>query len=136
MVSTFDVNPQKLIEKAAEELKEVEEIENPDWSKFVKTGVNKERPPEQEDWWFHRCASLLRKVYKEGPLGVSRLRTIYGGKRRRGHQTEHFYKASGKVIRTALNQLEDAGFLEKEEDEGRKITSEGQSFLDNLAKEL
>ena len=135
MVSAFDIRPQELIEKASEKLKEVDEIEAPEWSRFVKTGVQKERPPEQEDWWYTRCAALLRKIYKEGPLGVSRLRREYGGKKRKGHNPEHFKKASGKIIRTALTQLEAAGFLEKEKGEGRKITPEGQSFLDNLAKE-
>lgn len=136
MVSALKVDPQKLIEKTVEELKEIEEVESPEWSKFVKTGANKEKPPEQEDWWYYRCASILRKIYKEGPLGVSRLRTIYGGRRKRGHKPETFRKASGKVIREAMNQLEEAGFLEKEKGEGRKLTPEGQSFLDNIAKDL
>lgn len=135
MTSALQAEPNQLIESMAEKLKEKEAINSPDWADYVKTGPNKERPPQQKDWWYQRCSSLLRKIYKKGPLGVERLRSAYGGKRRRGHQTEHFWKASGKVIRTALQQLEEAGLLEKTED-GRKVTATGQSLLDNTAAEL
>ncbi|MFB6294628.1 MAG: 30S ribosomal protein S19e, partial [Candidatus Nanohaloarchaea archaeon] len=102
----------------------------PEWAEYVKTGVDRERPPQQEDWWYIRSAAVLRKIYKEGPLGTETLRSMYGGKHRRGHQTEHFEKASGKVIRTVLQQLEDADLVELEEGEGRQITPDGQRLLD------
>jgi small subunit ribosomal protein S19e len=72
----------------------------------------------------------------EGPLGVARLRTIYGGNKNNGHQPEHHNKASGKVIRTALQNLEEAGLVEEEEGEGRVITDKGKSFLDERASSL
>ncbi|MDY6789246.1 MAG: 30S ribosomal protein S19e [Candidatus Nanohaloarchaea archaeon] len=137
MTTVYDVRANPLIESAAENLKdEIEEIEQPDWSTFVRTGPSRERSPEQEDWWYVRAAAVLRKIYMDGPLGVEKLRTVYGSKRRRGHQTEHFHKASGKVIRTILQQLEETGLVELEEGKGRKITEQGQSFLDKLASEL
>jgi len=43
MASIYDVNAEKLIKKAAEELKK--DIKMPEWAKFVKTGAGKERPP-------------------------------------------------------------------------------------------
>lgn len=137
MVTVYDVRANDLIQRTAEQLEdEVEAVEAPDWSRFVKTGVNKERAPQQENWWYLRSAAVLRKVYMDGPVGVERLRTAYGSERRRGHQTEHFYKASGKIIRTVLQQLGDAGLVELKEGEGRQITSEGQSFLDNVSHEV
>ncbi|MDY6771016.1 MAG: 30S ribosomal protein S19e [Candidatus Nanohaloarchaea archaeon] len=137
MVTVYDVRANPLIERTADELEEsVEEIDAPDWSAFVKTGVNKEKPPQQDNWWYLRSAAILRTVYMDGPVGVEKLRTKYGSERRRGHQTEHFHKASGKIIRTALQQLEEAGLVKLEEGEGRKITPEGQSFLDDLSKEV
>ncbi len=137
MVTVYDVDAQELIEKAAEHLEEnFEELEQPEWSYFVKTGVSRERNPEQENWWYIRAAAVLRQVYMNGPVGVSKLRTIYGSRKRRGSKTEHFYKASGKVIRTILQQLGEADLVEVEEGEGRKITAEGQSMMDNLAYEV
>lgn len=136
MRTVYEADPQELIEATAERLEQdYEEVEMPEWAEYVKTGVHRERPPQQQDWWYIRSAAVLRKVYKEGPLGTERLRSMYGGKHRRGHKTEHFAKASGKVIRTVLQQLEEAGLVEKEEGEGRKVTPEGQSLLDGLAKE-
>ncbi len=134
MKTVYDVEPQRLIEATAEALEEdYEAVEMPDWAEYVKTGVHKERPPRQDNWWYLRSAAILRKIYKEGPLGTERLRTMYGGKHRRGHQTEHFAKASGKVVRSMLQQLEDAGLVEDTDGNGRRITPDGQSFLDGLS---
>jgi small subunit ribosomal protein S19e len=134
MTTVYDVKAEPLIMEVAEELED--EIEEPEWTDFVKTGVDRERPPEQENWYYIRCAAILRKIYLDGPLGVSRLRTVYGGNRNKGHGPEHHGKASGKVIRQALQDLEEAGYLETEEGEGRKITDSGKSFLDNKSTEL
>ncbi|WP_423792743.1 30S ribosomal protein S19e [Methanocaldococcus indicus] len=134
MVTVYDVPPEKLIQKTAEKLKELG-IYEPEWTKFVKTGRSRERRPEQDDWWYIRCASILRKIYINGPVGVERLRTAYGGRKNRGHEPEKFFKGSGNIIRTALQELEKLGFV-KRTPKGRVITPKGQSFLDNIAKEV
>ncbi|MCJ7450451.1 MAG: 30S ribosomal protein S19e [Candidatus Nanohaloarchaeota archaeon QJJ-9] len=137
MVTVYDVRANPLIEKTAEKLEEeVEEVDAPEWAEYVKTGVSRERTPEQDNWWYLRTAAILRKLYMDGPLGVEKLRTVYGSRQKRGHQTEHFNKASGKVIRTVLQQLNDTELVGLEEGEGRKVTPEGQSFMDELAEEV
>jgi len=128
-----EVDAEKMIKAIAAKLKEM--MQMPDWAKFVKTGTSKERPPEQPDWWFIRSASMLRRIYIDGPVGVSRLRTYYGSRKNLGHQPSHFKKAGGKIIRTILQQLESLELIEKEK-KGRKITSKGQKFLDSIAKEI
>jgi small subunit ribosomal protein S19e len=134
MVTVYDVKAEPLIMEAAEDLED--EFEAPEWAEFVKTGSDRERPPEQDNWFHIRSAAILRKIYTDGPLGVSRLRTIYGSRKKNGHAPEHSGKASGKVIRTALQELEDAGLVKEEEGEGRKITEEGQSFLDERSESV
>lgn len=134
MTTVYDVRAQPLIDEVADELEE--EFEAPEWSNYVKSGSDRDSPPEQENWYHIRSAAILRKIYTDGPLGVSRLRTIYGKKEDNGHGPEHSGKASGKVIRTALQNLEKAGYLETEEGEGRKITEKGQSFLDRKSREV
>ncbi len=131
----YNVPPEMLIEKVAEELKKMEEFQPPDWAKYVKTGVHKERSPEREDWWYVRVASIFRKIYTDGPVGIERLRTVYGGRKRRGSKRPKFRKGSGSIIRKALQQLEKAGFV-KRTDEGRVVTPKGRSFLDKIANEL
>ena len=134
MVPVYDVKAEPLIMEVAEELED--DFEAPDWSNFVKTGSDKERPPEQDNWFHIRSAAILRRIYTDGPLGVSKLRTIYGSRKKNGHGPSHHGKASGKVIRTALQELEEAGYVEEEEGEGRKITEKGQSFLDEKSEEV
>ncbi len=139
MTTMYDVDAQELIEKAAEELKKIPELKPPVWAAFVKTGMHKERPPFRNDWWYFRAASVLRAVYRLQPIGVSKLRSKYGGKKNRGVKTEHRYKGSGSVLRKALQQLEKAGFVkfaEKSVHKGRVITPKGKSFLDKIATQI
>ena len=135
MATMYDADPGILIQKASEGLKS--KIQAPDWSKFVKTGVSKERPPEDPDWWHKRAAAVLRSVYMQGPLGTNKLRTKYGGKKNRGYQPEKFFPGSGKIIRTVLQQLEKAELIVQQQKgvhKGRVITAKGKSFLDKIVK--
>lgn len=131
-----EVDSKALLARLKEELKKLNELQPPQWSHFVKTGVHKERLPEQPDWWYARAASLLRRIYIDGPVGISRLRSYYGGRQNRGQAPEHFRKAGGKILRTILQQLEQAGLVRKIERRGRKLTQKGAAMLDNLAKQM
>jgi small subunit ribosomal protein S19e len=133
MASIDNVESSELIRKAAEDLKD--KITRPEWAKFVKTGVQKERPPEDADWWYMRSASILRRLYVDGPVGVEKLRSRYGGLHRRGHKPAHFAKGSGKVLRVILQDLEKVGYVKKEK-KGRSLTPAGQKFLNGAAKKL
>jgi small subunit ribosomal protein S19e len=91
MVTIFDVDANELIEVAKERLKKFEELRPPEWAKFVKTAPYKERPPQQDDWWYIRAAAILRYLYKIGrPIGVSRLRKKYGGSAKVGYMPDNF----------------------------------------------
>ncbi|MBS3151314.1 30S ribosomal protein S19e [Candidatus Woesearchaeota archaeon] len=139
MATIYDVDPSELIKKAASELKKVEQIKAPSWAMFVKTGASKERPPVELDWWYARTASLLRKIYLFGPIGVNKLRKKYGGKKNRGHKPERSYPGSGNIIRKILQQLEKAElvkYAEKKVHKGRIITPKGKKFLDKIATEM
>jgi small subunit ribosomal protein S19e len=121
------------VKEVAQELKQ--KITAPAWAQFVKTGVHKERPPISSDWWFVRAASILRTIYRFGPVGVSRLRTRYGGIKNRGVKPERFRKASGAIIRKILQQLESAGYITKSttSKKGRVVTPAGLSLLTKAA---
>lgn len=136
MPTIYDVSPNDLILKVAEELKGMPEMKPPEWADYVKTGMHKERPPIDEDWWYIRAAAVLRSVAKLGPVGVSKLRTKYGGRKNRGHKPDKFYRGSGNILRKVLQQLEKAGLLEYKKDgvrKGRIITGKGRSLLDKKA---
>ncbi len=133
MVSAREADAQKLINAAAVALKD--QMQVPQWAKFVKTGMSRERPPEQQNWWQIRAASLLRKIYIEGPVGVQKLRSYYGGLKNNGHQPSHFAKGGGKILRVMLQDFEKLEYVKKEK-KGRSIAPKGQKFLDNLAKQM
>ena len=67
--------------KLIDSIKKVKEIKAPEWSIFVKTGVHKERPPVNPEWWVVRAASVLSKVNKNGPVGTNKLAKQYGGRK-------------------------------------------------------
>ena len=138
MTTLFDVPAEDLIEAVAEEIED--ELDEPEWVGYAKTGTGRELPPEQEDFWAHRAASLLRKVAVDGPVGVERLKTAYGdsanGTTRYRVRPPNRKEGSGNVIRTALQQLEEAGYVETNKGRGRTVTGEGRALLDDTAEEL
>jgi small subunit ribosomal protein S19e len=139
MASIYEVKPEEFIEELSEELKKFKEIKAPVWAPFVKTGVFKEKPPVRDDWWYVRSAAILRSIAKLGPIGTSKLRRKYGGKKNRGVRPEHFYPGSGSIIRKILQQLEKAGLVKQEKKgvhKGRIITPKAASLLDKLAAKM
>jgi small subunit ribosomal protein S19e len=135
-MSVREVQPSALIKRLGEELKKTKEVAPPGWSRFCKTGSHRERPPAQPDWWYTRAASILRRLYLDGPVGISRLRTFYGGRKHRGQAPERFQRAGGKVIRVILQQLEKAGLVSKVEKKGRKVTPRGAAVVERLAQQM
>src|SRR3989344_5335526 len=139
MVTIYDVNTNDLIKTASEELKEKKLVKAPEWAKYVKTGSGKERAPNDKDWYYKRTAAILRKIYIKGPIGTNKLRTLFGNLKHRGMKPEKFRRASGKIIRTALQQLENAKLIKKNSKgihKGRTITPEGIKLLDSIAKKV
>jgi small subunit ribosomal protein S19e len=138
--SVYELKAQEYNLKLADALKKIKEFEEPEWAKFVKSGSAKERPIDDEDFWYKRSASVLRNIYKTGSIGVQRLRTKYGSKQNRGFKPEAFKKGSGKIIRTILQQADKAGFTEiqkpvrgvKSKKPGRILTDKGKKFLEEV----
>lgn len=115
-------------------LKDLDEFEKPEWIDLVKSSVHKERPIQDEDFWYKRSASILRQIYIKGIVGVERLRSRYGGRKHRGSKPAEFRKASGKIIRSILQQAESAGLIEKVQGKkpGRRLTSKGKEFMESI----
>ena len=132
MVTAYDISATDLIKAISEDFKTFAEIVPPSWASFVKTGVNRELPPENPDWWYVRSAAVLRKIYMKGPLGTRRLKAMYGGGKNRGTKTEKARAGSGSIARKILQQVESAKRVETIPN-GRQITAKGMSFVDDLA---
>ena len=132
MAKVYDVPADDFIGKLAEILK-TEDMPTPSWISFVKTGAHAIKPPQNSGWWHIRCASILRKIYLNGPISVNRLRTIYGGGKAVGYGAAHHKDASGAIIRNAIHGLEKLGYVQKAEKKGRMVTKQGMQKLDKLA---
>ena len=140
MNPVYELNSQEYNLKLAEALKQLPEFKEPEWAQFVKSGPSKERPIDEPDFWYKRAASILRQIYKKNIVGVNRLRTKYGSKKNRGMKPEKFMRASGKIIRTILQQSDKAGLTEiakdikdvKSKKPGRQLTEKGKAFLEGI----
>merc|ERR1719426_5692 len=136
IVTVKDLEASKFIKAFAEHLKRQGRFELPKWNNVVKTGVHKELAPYDPDWLYTRASSVIRKVYVRGKTGVGGFAKVYGGQMRRGTQTNKFQKASRKVIRYCLIQLQGMDLIEEDDNGGRRITKEGQRELDTVANQV
>ncbi|VVB75785.1 30S ribosomal protein S19e [Candidatus Tiddalikarchaeum anstoanum] len=136
MVNVLDVDAQKFVEELTKELQKSEKLKPEEWSFLVKSGMHKENPPIQKDFWYRRAASMLRNIYIHGPKGVQKLKVKYGGKKKRGTRAEKRFNSGGKIIRTIFKQLEGEGLVSKvlkEGKKGRQLTPKAVKMMDNLA---
>lgn len=137
MITPYDVPVTQFIAKLAKYLKEnIEEVQPPTWAAFAKTGTHVEKQPQDPDWWYTRSASILRKVYVHGPIGLEKLRAQYGGRKDYGVKPEHAVKASGNVIRKALQQLANAGLVQIVASKGRSMSPKGRKLVKEVAEDL
>ena len=135
-ISVYDVYPSQLITAVAEKLKKIPGVTPPDASKFWKTASFKEKAPiDQENFWFIRCASLLRKLYVNQEIGINKLRKEYGGRDKNHVHKKHKKPGSGAIIRRCLQQLQGVNLV-KSTEKGRVLTPAGISLLDKTALEI
>ena len=137
LTTPYDVPASQFIEKLAKYLREnVDEVQPPAWASMAKTGTHVEKQPQNPLWWYVRSASILRKVYVHGPVGLEKLRADYGGRKDFGTKPEHAVKAGGSIIRKALQQLEAAGLIQKAGSQGRVMAPKGRKLLQEVAEDL
>jgi small subunit ribosomal protein S19e len=135
MAKVYDVPADVLIDKLTEILKN-EDLPAPVWTSFVKTGSHADKPPQKSDWWYTRCASIMRKVYLHGPMGVNDFRKVYGGGKAISYGARNHRDAGGVIIRKAIQGLEKLGYIDKVAGKGRVISKTGMQKLDRLATEI
>merc|ERR1719179_121476 len=97
----------------------------PEWVDIVKTNPGKELAPYDEDWYFIRCASIARHIYIRSPVGVSTISKLY-----------HWLRGAGGLARKALQSLEALKVVEKDQNGGRRLTSQGRRDLDRIAAQI
>src|SRR5215217_2596797 len=98
MAKDYDVPADKLIAKLADQLRKDKKIDPPTWSQFVKTGSHVQRIPQNKDWWYVRCASLLRKIYLHGPLGGRGINKDNSGMKKMDRLATEIHKELVKTV--------------------------------------
>ncbi|MDP6906688.1 MAG: 30S ribosomal protein S19e [Candidatus Thalassarchaeaceae archaeon] len=142
MTTFYDIPADLLVPALAVRLEGNSSITEPEWAEYVKTGVHKERPPTQKNWWYLRNAAILRKVGRMGPIGVNHLSQEFGGSKDRGAAPNRAAAGSRHIIRTSLQQMEDAGLITSRlnaagtVNRGRVLTAAGHKLLDEVAHEV
>jgi ribosomal protein S19E (S16A) len=80
-----------------------------------------------------------------GKVGISALRTHYGGKQRWGTCPPHHRQSGGKIIRYCLKQLEEQGLVGQvkyqgedgsEQTAGKTLTEKGSTDMNRIAAQL
>ena len=141
-ITLKDIPADKFIAAYAAHLKKTQKVSPIEGASYIKTAHYKDMQPECEDWYYTRAAAVARKVYLRPRIGVGRLRHVFGGVKRNGHCGNRHGRASGKIIRHCLIQLEKAGILVKYKDhygnrqDNRVISKEGQKELNEVAKNV
>ena len=78
MTTIYDVPADALISRLSDYIKgNIDEVQPPQWAAYAKTGSHVERAPHDPDWWYVRTASMMRKLYINGPIGISTLRKAW-----------------------------------------------------------
>lgn len=137
LTTPHDVPASEFIDRLAKYLREnVDEVQPLPWASFAKTGTHVEKQPQNPNWWYTRSASILRKVYIHGPIGLENLRSDYGGRKNNGVHKNHACKAGGSGIRKSLQQLETAGLVQIAKPQGRIVTPKGRKLMQEVASDL
>jgi len=137
LTTPHDVPASKFIDRLAKYLREnVDEVQPLPWAAFAKTGTHVEKQPQNPNWWYTRSASILRKIYVHGPIGLEKLRADYGGRKNRGSKPNRVVKAGGNDIRKVMQQLETAGLIQIARPHGRSMTPKGRKLLQEVAGDL
>ncbi|XP_011156555.1 40S ribosomal protein S19a [Solenopsis invicta] len=135
-VTLKDVDQQKFVKAFAAFLKKTGKMRVPEWVDIVKTAKFKELAPYDPDWYYIRCAALVRHIYIRSPIGVGAVTKIFGGRKRNGTHPSHFCRSASGVARKALQSLEQLKLIEKAPLGGRKLTSQGRRDLDRIAAQV
>jgi small subunit ribosomal protein S19e len=137
LTTPHDIPASKFIKKLSKYIKEnVDQVQPPTWATFAKTGSHVEKQPQDADWWYTRTASILRKVYVHGPIGLESLRADYGGRKGFSVRPNHASKAGGSNIRKILQQLETAGLIQTAKPKGRVMSPKGRKILQEVSQDV
>ncbi|EDW38742.1 GL13146 [Drosophila persimilis] len=130
-VTVKDIDQHAVTKAVAVFLKKTGKLKVPDQMDIIKTAKFKELAPYDPDWFYVRCASILRHLYHRSPAGVGSITKIYGGRKRNGVHPSHFCRAADGAAHPGARPP-----CREAPRGGRKLSSIGQRDLDRIANQI
>ena len=128
-----DVHTQRWVKAMASHLKQEGKLFVPRCSELIKTSHGRERAPQNPDWYYVRCAAVLRAIYLRPGTGYGGLSKRFSNKKNRGSQPEQYQKAARGPLHWCCRSLEGLKLIQKGKTSGRIITKDGRKKVDTVA---
>lgn len=131
-----DVKTFRFIKVMASHLKQSGKLFVPNCAEYIKTSHGREKAPENPDWYYIRCAAVLRRIYLRPGTGLGGLSKKFGSKKNRGSQPEITTRAATGPLHWACKSLEGLKYISKGKVSGRILTKEGRRVADTIAANI
>ncbi len=128
-----DVAANKWIRAMAQHLKQEGKLFVPNCTEIVKQSHGNDRAPQNPDWFYYRCAAVLRRIYVRPGTGYGGLSKAFAIKKNNGSNREHTVRAARGMLHWACRSLEGLKLIAKGKSSGRVITKEGKKRADTVA---
>ena len=128
-----DVPAHKWVRAMAMQFKREGKIQVPTCSEIMKTSHGRERAPQCNDWYYMRCAAVLRHIYLRPGNGYGGMSKAFANKKNRGSKPERTIRAATGPIHWACKSLEGLKLIGKGKSHGRVVTREGRKRSDTVA---
>eukprot|EP00657_Telonema_sp_P-1_P003578 TRINITY_DN1849_c0_g1_i2.p2 TRINITY_DN1849_c0_g1~~TRINITY_DN1849_c0_g1_i2.p2 ORF type:complete len:173 (+),score=86.80 TRINITY_DN1849_c0_g1_i2:169-687(+) len=128
-----DVDTWRWVKTMAKHFKDEGKLFVPSCTEIVKTSHGRERAPQNNDWYYIRCAAVLRAIYLRPGTGYGGLAKRFSNKKNRGSRPEIYCKAATGLLHWCCRSLEGLKLLAKGKEQGRVITKAGRKRADTIA---
>ena len=128
-----DVRAGRWVKTMAAHFKQEGKIFVPNCTELMKTSHGRERAPQNADWYYIRCAAVLRAIYLRPGTGYGGMSKRFGNKKNRGSQPEITTKSSRGLLHWCCRSLEGLKLVAKGKESGRVVTKEGRKKADTIA---
>ena len=131
-----DVKPFRWIKVMAKHMKQEGKLFVPNCTEYIKTSHGRERAPQNPDWYYMRCAAVLRRIYLRPGVGLGGLSKKFANKKNRGSRPEITTRAAKGPLHWACKSLEGLKLVTKGKESGRVLTREGRKRCDTIASNV
>ncbi|KAM0674589.1 hypothetical protein GVAV_001776 [Gurleya vavrai] len=140
-IPIFHADTTLLNEAIADHLKRSEILSVPDNVDLIKTGVAKQMPPEDKDWYYKRAASIFRSVVlntmsdKIQGIGTHFFARKYSSRCNRGVRPSKISKGSTGHVKAIIEDFVKSGWFIKAEI-GYKASEEGLNVMGEFVEKV